>query len=54
MSKTKRSTSTAATTIIYKGKKIQLSKCLKKDPRSYSKGHIYLKACDKKYVYSSN
>lgn len=37
-------------TIIYNGKTINLSKCLKKDQRSYYQGQIFLKACEKKYA----
>lgn len=37
-------------TIIYNGKTINLSKCLKKDQRSYYQGQIFLKACEKDLV----
>ena len=37
-------------TIIYNGKTINLSKCLKKDQRSYYQGQIFLKACEKEYA----
>lgn len=36
--------------IKYNGEYIDLSKCLKRGPRSYYKGQIFLKACDKGYA----
>ena len=36
--------------IVYNGEKIELSNCLKKDPRSYYNGWIFLKSDEYEYA----